>query len=153
MMNFNFSVSVDPLSTVNRVNFLTKDDAKSPSQYVRDLQNAIDSGSLNAIKTAARDLLNNEKRNAKIERHEQQIEGITQLILANTEINAIVSRTSITAALEHTGAYCETHHRRYIAPVGATTVALRRLCEAEIFLPSVGLNENGNLTKVYIRVK
>lgn len=153
MLNFNFSVSVDPLSTVNRTNFLTKDDAKSPNQCIRDLQTAIDSGSLNAIERAARDFINNEKRNVKIERHECQIEGITQLILANTEINAIVSMISIATALLRTGAYCETDATGNITPIGATTVALRRLCEAGVFKPSVGINENGNLVKIYIRVK
>lgn len=153
MMNFNFSVTVTPLSSVNRVNFLTKDDAKSPNQCVRDLQNAIDSGRLNAIKTAARDFINNEKRNLKIERHERQIEGITQLILANTEINAIVSMLSIATTLWRTGAYCETDKSGNITPIGATSVALCRLCEAGVFKPSVGINENGGLVKVYIRIK
>lgn len=153
MLNFNFSVSVDPLSTVNRTNFLTKDDAKSPNQCIRDLQNAIDSGYLSGIETAARDFINNEKRNAKIERHERQIEGITQLILANTEINAIVSMLSIATTLLRTGTYCETDATGNITPIGATTVALRRLCEAGVFKPSVGINENGNLTKVFIRIK
>lgn len=112
---------------------------------------------------AARDVINNDNRNHKIKKHEEIIEGITGLILANTEVGNATKPGFIAHAIwsdKNMTYYCNrvtnpyNGNDHYAAPVGACTTALNRLVEQGIFKMTYLVSEDsGRVERFYVRIK
>lgn len=132
-------------------NYLTKDDTETPNDCVRALQNAIDSGSISAIENAARDLLNNQRRNDAIVRHEDIISDILNIMQNNLRSGDVFSVNSIAKAIRSDYSYlCKRTKYGTCAPVGAVTIAIQRLMDRGQVKAIVARTECCSLTRVFV---
>lgn len=132
-------------------NYLTKDDAQSPNDCVRSLQNAIDSGNLSAIENAARELLNNQRRNDSIVRHEDIIADILELMMTSLHSGDIFTVESVADAIKHNQPYlCTPDKYGLCAPIGAVTVAIQRLMDEAQVKAIIARTECGSFARVFV---
>lgn len=151
-----FTVKVNQISTkAANYFYLTKEDRMSSRRCVEKLAAAISNGEMQEIESAARDLLSNSARNRKIDKHEEIIRGIMQDICAEVPSGMAITVASVAETYRKTGRYCKCECHKYgdtfIAPYGATSVAIDRLVEDGDLIPSIGVNEKGNVIKCYYR--
>lgn len=134
-------------------NYLTREDAKSPNDCVRALQKAIDSGSLSAIEDAARDLLNNQRRNDAIVRHEDIIADILDLMTNTLHSGDIFTVESVADAIRCNQPYlCKVDKTGVCAPIGAVTTAIRRLMNEAQVKAIIARTQCGSFTRVFVMI-
>lgn len=151
-----FTVKIEQISTkAANYFYLTKEDKMSSQECVEKLTDAITRGEMWRIESAARDLITNSERNRRIDKHEEIIEGIMGDICAEVPSGMAITVASVAETYRKTGLYCKRECHNYgdtfIAPYGATSVAIDRLVETGDLIPSIGCSERGNIIKCYYR--
>lgn len=151
-----FTVKVNQISTkAANYFYLTCEDKMSQQECVEKLANAINQGEMWKIESAARDLISNSDRNKKIDKHEEIIGGIMRDICAQVPSGMAITVASVAETYRKTGVYCKRECHRYgdtfIAPYGATSVAIDRLVETGDLIPSIGRSDRGSIIKCYYR--
>ena len=112
-------------------NYLTKADKRSIVDTVEELDKAITAGDSGKIVELARSIVNNEKRNQKINRHETVINSIIGLLTAEMNIGEYTKLFEIAEIIENVHPeWCEKDHNGQLCcPLGAVASAFNRLID------------------------
>ena len=144
--------------TTSSTTYITEADMRNEQQYMDMMGAAISEGNVNELKKIARDFLSNNQRNAKIAKHENAIAEIMNIIMKNIGVGQGTTLYWCANTIVRACPWVSEGHTKYSttilkAPIGATTIALRRLIEQGYFRTEYGLNSSGNPAKFYIRIK
>ena len=112
-------------------NYLTKADKRSIVDTVEELDKAITAGDSGKIVELARSIVNNEKRNQKINRHETVINSIIGLLTAEMNVGEYTKLFEIAEIIENVHPeWCEKDHNGQLCcPLGAVASAFNRLID------------------------
>lgn len=138
--------------------YLTIENKRTNEDLVKDMYDALESNNEYKILNAANAIINNDKRNRKIMKHEEIIAAVTQLILNSVPLGECIRPITVANIIEkHFPELCN-HHitktydgsiRKYTdAPMGAVSTAIKRLVKSGTF--EIRYAEYGN--KVYVRI-
>ena len=110
-------------------NYLTKDDKRSIADTVEELNKAVTVGDSEKIVELARSIVNNEKRNGKINRHETIINSIIELLTSEMNVGEYTKLFEIAKVIENVHPdWCEKDHNGQLCcPLGAVASAFNRL--------------------------
>ena len=156
--NINLTVAIRENSKETCVNYLTAKDKIAMFDLYEKMATAIANGNEYDIMQTARDIINNEKRNNKIDRHESIIADIMEIVVSNTKEGDALQIWHTAAMLEKFYPNLCENHISYgstctVAPLGATAVALRRLVENGVFKETTAIKcDTDTMTKVFIRI-
>lgn len=162
-MEIRFTVNAKIIEdTLPRTSYLTGDDERSEQDCIDNLTMAVLGGDVRAIRSAVRDYVNNENRNRKINKHEEIIDYLYELIYQNTKEGDIVNVGFLAHQFElnpvrygwmMTKISDSIRTDVYYAPIGATTTALNRLVEAGIFVVKfVQIDGHTSPSRCYVRI-
>lgn len=156
--NINLTVAIRTNPEKSSVNYLTAKDKIAMFDLYEKMATAIASGNEYDILRTARDIINNEKRNEKIDHHESIIADIIEIIVSNTKEGDALQIWHTAAMLEKFyPRLCDSQvvngHMFTTAPLGATAVALRRLVENGVFKETTAIKcDTDTTTRVFIRI-
>lgn len=163
-MEIRFTVDAKIIEeTMPRTSYLTGDDERNEQDCIDNLATAIQSGNVRAIHFAVRNFVNNENRNRKINKHEEIINYLYELIYQNTKEGDIVNVQFLADQFaRNPDRYGWMMNSRpadygskpfYNAPDGATTTALNRLVESGIFVVKfVQIEGKSTPSRCYVRI-
>lgn len=164
-MEIRFTVNAEIIeNTLLRTNYLTGDNERSELDCIENLAEAIQNGDVRVIRSAVRDFVNNEERNRKINKHEEIINYLYELIYQNTKEGDIVNVGFLAHQFKlDLNRYSWMMNSRpadygnkpfYNAPIGATTTALNRLVENGIFVVKfVQIEGFSTPSRCYVRIR
>lgn len=109
--------------------YLTKDDKHSIVDTVEKLNKAVTAGNSKKIVELARSIVNEEKRNEKINRHETVINSIIELLTAEMNIGEYTKVLEVAEVIKNVHPeWCEKDQYRHpCLPIGAVASAFNRL--------------------------
>lgn len=130
MFNFYSCVSTEN-ETRFSTDYLTAEDKRSVTAIMTELNKAVQSCDSQRIMRLARNLINTENRNRKIERHETIINGIIELLTAEMNIGDYISRLEVAETLKkYRPEWCEKdRYGKLCIPLGAVACAFNRLID------------------------
>lgn len=164
-MEIRFTVNAEIIeNTPPSTNYLTGNDERSEQDCIDNLAMAVLSGDVRTIRSAVRDFVNNENRNRKINKHEEIINYLYELIYQNTKEGDIVNvgflAHQFTLDPNRYGWMMTKESNPYSdkivsrSPMGAITTALNRLVEAEIFtVKFVQIDDYTSPSRCYVRIR
>ena len=140
--------------------YLTIENKRTNEDLVRNMYNALESNNEYEILNAANAIINNNKRNQKIMKHEEIIATVTQLILNSVPLGHCIRPVEVANVIEkHFPELCN-HHitktydgstREYTdAPMGAVSTAIKRLVKSGAF--EIRYADYGTISQVYVRI-
>lgn len=113
------------------VDYLTKDDKRSIVDTVEELNRAVTTGDSRKIVELARSIVNDEKRNEKINRHEIIINSIIELLTAEMNVGEYTKLLEIAEVIQNVyPEWCgKDQYGRPCCPLGAVASAFNRLID------------------------
>ncbi len=111
--------------------YLTKADKRSITDTVEKLNKAVTAGNSKKIVELARSIVNEEKRNEKINRHETIINSIIGLLTAEMNIGEYTKVLEVAEVIQSVHPeWCEKDHNGQLCcPLGAVASAFNRLID------------------------
>lgn len=112
-------------------NYLTKDNKHSITDTVEELNKAVTAGNFKKVMELASSIVNDEKRNQKINRHETVINSIIELLTTEMNVGEYTKLFEIAEVIEKVHPeWCEKDHNGQLCcPLGAVASAFNRLID------------------------
>ena len=112
-------------------NYLTKADKRSIADTVEELNKAVTARNFKKVMELASSIVNDEKRNQKINRHETVINSIIELLTAEMNVGEYTKVLEVAKIIENVHPeWCEKDHDGQLCcPLGAVASAFNRLID------------------------
>ena len=116
--------------------YLTAENKRSITDAVRELNKAVDSGDFQNVLRLARNLVNTENRNRKIDRHETIINAIIEQLTSEMNVGDCITWLETAETIrECRPEWCEKDENGSPAlPLGAVACAFNRLIDTEKYV-------------------